>query len=43
VIIICAYGCYAEAEAAAHKPQLVYVDRQNKVTHTKRSIPKQAA
>ncbi len=43
VIIICAYGCYAEAEAAAHKPKLVYVDRHNKVTHTNRSIPKQAA
>lgn len=43
IIIICAYGVYGEAEAAQHKPTLVYVDRQNKVTHTKHSIPKQAA
>lgn len=43
IIIICAYGGYSEAEAAAHKPQLVYVDRQNKITRTNRSIPKQAA
>ena len=43
IIIICAYGGYPEAEAVQHKPQLVYVDRQNKITHTNRSIPKQAA
>ncbi len=43
IIIICAYGVYSEAEAALHKPTLVYVDRQNKMTHTKHSIPKQAA
>ena len=43
IIIICAYGGYSEAEAAAHKPQLVYVDRHNKLTHTNTSIPKQAA
>ena len=43
IIIICAYGGYSEAEAEQHKPQLVYVDRQNKITHTNRSIPKQAA
>lgn len=43
VIIICAYAVFAEVEAAAHKPKLVYVDRHNKVTHTNRSIPKQAA
>lgn len=43
IIIICAYGTYSEAEAAKHKPQLVYVDHANKTTHTKHSIPKQAA
>ncbi|MDR2013577.1 MAG: aspartate 1-decarboxylase [Rhodanobacter sp.] len=43
IIIICAYGLYSEAEAAQHKPRLVYVDRHNKVTHTHTSIPKQAA
>ena len=41
IIIICAYGAYTEAEAVLHKPQLVYVDRHNKVTHTNQSIPKQ--
>lgn len=43
IIIIAAYGGYSEAEATQHKPQLVYVDRANKLTHTNRSIPKQAA
>jgi aspartate 1-decarboxylase len=43
IIIICAYGGYPEADAAQHKPQLVYVDRHNKITRTQRSIPKQAA
>ncbi len=43
IVIICAYGGYSEAEVAQHKPQLVYVDRQNKLTHTNHSIPKQQA
>ena len=43
IIIICAYGGYDEAEAAQHKPTLVYVDRANKISHTNHSIPKQAA
>ncbi len=43
IIIICAYGGYEEAEAAQHKPQLVYVDRHNKMTRTSRAIAKQAA
>ncbi|MEO5622669.1 MAG: aspartate 1-decarboxylase [Dokdonella sp.] len=43
IIIICAYAGYETAEVALHKPQLVYVDRHNKITHTNRSIPKQAA
>jgi aspartate 1-decarboxylase len=43
IIIICAYAGFSEAEAAQHTPQLVYVDRQNRVTRTSRSIPKQAA
>jgi len=42
IIIICAYAGFSEAEAQ-HTPQLVYVDRQNRVTRTSRSIPKQAA
>ena len=43
IIIICAYGILAEAELAQFKPTLVYVDRNNRLTHTNDSIPKQAA
>jgi aspartate 1-decarboxylase len=43
LVIICAYGQCDEAEAAKFKPTLVYVDRDNAMTHTNRSIPKQAA
>ena len=43
IIIIAAYGVYSDAEVELHKPQLVYVDRHNKLTHTNTSIPKQAA
>ncbi len=43
LVIICAYGTCDEAEAIKHKPTLVYVDRQNLLTHTNTSIPAQAA
>ena len=43
LVIICAYGALDEAEAAKFKPTLVYVDRQNHLTHTNHSIPAQAA
>jgi len=43
VIIICSYAQLADAEAALFKPTLVYVDRENKLSHVKNSIPKQAA
>jgi aspartate 1-decarboxylase len=43
LVIICAYGACDEAEAAAFKPNLVYVDRQNRMTHTNDAIPAQAA
>ena len=43
LVIICAYGHCDEAEAAAHRPTLVYVDRDNRLTHTNDSIPRQAA
>jgi aspartate 1-decarboxylase len=43
LVIICAYGQYSEAELEKFKPTLVYVDRQNRLTHTNHSIPKQAA
>jgi aspartate 1-decarboxylase len=43
LIIICTYASFAEAEANLHKPQLVYVDGQNRVTHTAGQIAVQAA
>ena len=43
LVIICAYGSCDEAEAAKYKPTLVYVDRDNRLTHTNTSIPAQAA
>lgn len=43
LVIICAYGACDEAEAARFKPTLVYVDRQNALTHTNESIPAQEA
>ncbi len=43
LVIICAYGICDEAEAAQHKPTLVYVDRHNHLTHTNDSMPAQAA
>jgi aspartate 1-decarboxylase len=43
IIIICSYAQLADAEAALFKPTLVYVDRENKLSHVKNSIPKQAA
>ena len=43
IIIICAYAQLSEAEIALFKPTLVYVDRDNKLSHIKNSIPKQAA
>jgi aspartate 1-decarboxylase len=43
IIIICAYAQLSHAELASFQPTLVYVDRQNALSHTKNSIPKQAA
>jgi len=43
IIIICAYTQLSEAEAALFEPTLVYVGRDNKLSHVKNSIPKQAA
>ena len=43
LVIICAYVQCDEAEVAAHKPVCVYVDRENRLTHTNHSMPKQAA
>ncbi len=42
LIIIAAYGSYNEQELKSYKPTLVYVDSQNKITHTNTQIPVQA-
>lgn len=42
IIIICAYVVLDESELADFKPDLVYVDRHNRLTHTNHSIPAQA-
>lgn len=43
LVIICAYAVLDDAELAGFKPALVYVDRDNALTHTNTSIPTQAA
>jgi aspartate 1-decarboxylase len=43
LIIIAAFASLSEAELASFKPTMVYVDRDNRKTHTNHSIPKQAA
>ena len=43
LVIICAYGHCDEAEAAKFKPTCLYVDRDNRMTHTNQSMPQQAA
>jgi aspartate 1-decarboxylase len=43
LIIICAYAQLDEQAASAFQPTLVYVDQHNRLTHTNRSIPRQAA
>lgn len=43
LVIICAYAQLDEVELTQFKPTLVYVDRDNRLTHTNHSIPKQAA
>ncbi len=42
-LIICAYARMAAGEAEAHKPKLVYLDENNAITHTRNTIPSQAA
>ena len=42
LVIIAAFAGVSEHEAAAFKPTLVYVDADNRLTHTDQSIPKQA-
>lgn len=42
-VIICTYASLSEAELAAFKPTLVYVDGQNRIKATRNAIPVQAA
>ncbi len=43
LVIIAAYTQLTAAEAECFQPTLVYVDEHNRLTHTHRSIPPQAA
>ncbi len=42
-VIICAYVQMDEAEAAAFRPALVYLDKENRIARTGHDIPVQAA
>jgi len=42
-IIICTYAALSQQELAAFKPTLVYLDEQNRITHSRNSIPLQVA
>ncbi|HJU25423.1 MAG TPA: aspartate 1-decarboxylase [Rhodanobacteraceae bacterium] len=43
ILIIAAFAMLTPLEVEQFQPMLVYVDAQNHITHTNRSIPKQAA
>lgn len=43
VVIICTYTEVEEKELAGFKPILVYVDSDNRITHTRNTIPVQVA
>ena len=43
LVIICAYSQLQENEAVLHRPALIYVDADNRITHTAGTIPAQAA
>lgn len=43
IIIIASYANYSELELEKYAPQLVYVDAKNRISHSKREIPVQAA
>ncbi len=43
LLIIATYATMFEKEANSFKPVMVYVDDQNKITHTKNAIPTQMA
>ena len=43
LIIIATYATYNELELARYKPELVYVDADNRIMDTRHAIPVQAA
>jgi aspartate 1-decarboxylase len=43
LLIICTYANFDAAEIQKHKPQLVYFDKSNRITHTSKQIAVQAA
>jgi len=43
MVIICAYVGLNQQELLSYKPKLVYVDDKNGITHTRNTIPVQAA
>lgn len=42
-IIICAYVALTPQEMALHKPTLIYLDENNRITQTRHAIPVQKA
>ncbi len=42
-VIICAYAAMDEAEAARHRPTLVYLDERNRIVRVGDAIPVQVA
>ncbi len=42
-VIICSYAVLNAQEVAGHSPRLVYLDENNRITHTRDSIPLQVA
>ncbi len=43
LVIIATYAVYNELELARYAPELVYVDADNRIMHTRHAIPVQAA
>ena len=43
IVIIATYSDYTELELESYKPDLVYVDDQNRIKELKQNIPAQAA
>jgi len=42
-LIICTYANLDEAEIATHKPNLVYLDKDNNIVRTSKAVPVQVA